>query len=73
MRIISGLTGRIQPILESGVIEERGGLEITPGNYGIFFCGNPGMIEGVMKIIETKGFVKGDRKNPGNMHVEEYW
>ncbi len=68
-----GLAGRIQPILESGVVEERSGLEITPDNFDIFLCGNPGMIEGVMAIMEAKGFVKGDKKNPGNMHVEEYW
>jgi len=27
----------------------------------------------VTEMLEKKGFKRGDSKNPGNIHVEEYW
>ena len=31
------------------------------------------MIKIVTAMLEKKGFKRGDSKNPGNIHVEEYW
>ncbi len=69
----NGLKGRVQTILTSGLIEEQTGLSLTPDQFEIFLCGNPGMIEEVVNLVESRGFAKGDRKNPGTLHVEEYW
>lgn len=68
-----GLTGYIQNVLTSGVVEEKTGLPITPENYDIFLCGNPAMIDEVTALMLARGFQKGDRTNPGTLHVEEYW
>jgi ferredoxin--NADP+ reductase len=69
----SGFTGRIQPLVESGVIEEKTGLELTPENFDVFLCGNPLMVEGVSEILVSKGFSTGEKKETGNVHREKYW
>ena len=68
-----GRTGRIQTILEQGAVEKDSGLALDPAQADVFLCGNPEMIKIVTTILETKGFKRGDSKNPGNIHVEEYW
>lgn len=69
----SGLTGRVQSVLETDIIERKTELTVTPENFNLFLCGNPAMIDSVIERMEKRGFVKGDRKNPGTIHVEEYW
>ncbi|MBN2328888.1 MAG: ferredoxin--NADP reductase [Candidatus Omnitrophica bacterium] len=69
----NGLEGRVQTLLASGVVEEKTGLSLTPENFDVFLCGNPAMIEDVIQMVEARGFVKDERKNPGTIHVEEYW
>jgi ferredoxin/flavodoxin---NADP+ reductase len=69
----NGLHGRIQNILTSGIVEEKTEIAVTPDNFDIFLCGNPGMIEEAIALMAPRGFLKGDRKNPGTLHVEEYW
>jgi hypothetical protein len=31
------------------------------------------MVKAVKVILEAKGFAAGHGKEPGNVHVEEYW
>lgn len=68
-----GRTGRIQALVEKGVIQEDGGIELDPTKVDVFLCGNPEMVKAVKEQLSAKGFVAGDAKNPGNVHVEEYW
>ena len=69
----SGQTGRVQNVLTSGTIEKETGLSLTPEYFDLFLCGNPNMIVSVREIMEGREFVKGNRKNPGTIHIEEYW
>ena len=68
-----GRTGRIQTVLEQGAIEKDAGLELDPAKTDVFLCGNPEMVKAVKAQLEPKGFISGDSKNPGTIHVEEYW
>jgi ferredoxin--NADP+ reductase len=68
-----GRTGRIQNILAQGAIEQDAGVELDPAKTDVFLCGNPEMVKAVKAQLEPKGFVSGDAKNPGTIHVEEYW
>ncbi len=68
-----GLTGRVQEFIENGFVEKEIGMEITPDKFDLFLCGNPAMIEQAMELMGNRGFVKGTRRDPGNMHTEEYW
>jgi ferredoxin/flavodoxin---NADP+ reductase len=68
-----GHTGRIQALLEKGVVEKESGVALEPSQADVFLCGNPDMIEAVKAMIEGKGFNTDQPGKPGNIHVEEYW
>jgi len=70
----SGLTGRLQEIFRSGVVQDQVGLAITPALFDVFLCGNPAMIEDFTLMLEAQGFTKHEgKKQAGTLHVEEYW
>jgi ferredoxin--NADP+ reductase len=69
----SGLTGRIQKLLEQGVVEEKAGVRLDPAGCDVFLCGNPDMIDSVKGLLLGRGFTKDHGKQSGTMHVEEYW
>jgi ferredoxin--NADP+ reductase len=68
-----GRSGYLQNIIASGAIEEETGLPLTPENFDIFLCGNPGMIETVIEWAQARGFVKDHGHDIGTLHTEEYW
>jgi len=68
-----GRTGRIQALVEQGAIQQDAGIELEPEKADVFLCGNPEMVKVVKEQLTAKGFVAGDSKNPGNIHIEEYW
>ena len=68
-----GLKGRIQILLEQGVVEQVAGVRIDPGVADVFLCGNPEMIDHVKILLQRRGFTKDQGKTSGTMHVEEYW
>jgi ferredoxin--NADP+ reductase len=68
-----GRSGRIQALVDQGVIQQDSGIELDPAKTEIFLCGNPEMIEIVQGQLEARGFKAGDAIMPGNIHVEEYW
>lgn len=36
-------------------------------------CGNPGMVEDTLAVLEGKGLRRNRRKEPGQISVETYW
>jgi ferredoxin/flavodoxin---NADP+ reductase len=68
-----GRSGYLQNLIASGAIEEETGVPLTPDNFDIFLCGNPGMIETVIGWAEERGFVKDKGHDIGTLHTEEYW
>lgn len=68
-----GSTGRIQNLLEQGVVESLSGLPLDPALAEVFLCGNPDMIRLVKDLLQTRGFVADQGKELGTVHVEEYW
>jgi ferredoxin/flavodoxin---NADP+ reductase len=68
-----GRSGYLQNIVASEAIEEETGLALTPDNFDIFLCGNPGMIETVISWAEARGFVRDHGHDIGTIHTEEYW
>jgi len=69
----TGLTGRIQTLLEKGVVERSTGLPLSPEQFEVFLCGNPDMIRETRGLLVQRGFTPDQGKNTGNIHVEEYW
>jgi ferredoxin/flavodoxin---NADP+ reductase len=68
-----GRSGYLQNVIASGAIEKEIGLAVTPDNFDILLCGNPGMIETVIGWAEARGFTRDRGHNIGTLHVEEYW
>ena len=68
-----GATGRVQVLIEEGVIERESGVPLDPEQAHVFICGNPGMIDAVKEVLQARGFVPDNGKEPGTIHVEEYW
>lgn len=69
-----GLSGYLQEVLLSGVIEERTGIPLDPEKAHVFLCGNPAMIEAAKaRLIEEKGYAPDVKKVIGTLHLEEYW
>lgn len=72
-RWFRGFTGRVQTLLADGLLERVAGLTLDPKQVDVFLCGNPDMIREVKVLLEAKGFVPDHGKQPGTIHVEEYW
>jgi ferredoxin--NADP+ reductase len=68
-----GHTGRIQALLERGLIERESGVPLDPAQADVFLCGNPDMVKSVKAMLEVKGFKADHGKEIGTIHVEEYW
>ena len=77
-----------QDLFEDGSIEETLGAALDPETTHVFLCGNPGMIGlpefengkplfpetvGMTQLLYERGFTIDRRKQPGNLHYEEYW
>jgi ferredoxin--NADP+ reductase len=68
-----GHTGRIQTLVEQGVLEKESGVALNPAQAEVFLCGNPEMVNVVKVLLEAKGFAAKNGNEPGTIHVEEYW
>jgi ferredoxin--NADP+ reductase len=69
----AGATGRVQTLLEEGIIERQSGLSLDPARAEVFLCGNPAMIEAAKAILLRHSFTASKGKQPGTLHAEEYW
>jgi ferredoxin--NADP+ reductase len=68
-----GRSGYLQNLIASNAIEQDTGLALTPDNFDIFLCGNPGMIATVIEWAGIQGFVRDRGHDIGTLHTEEYW
>jgi ferredoxin--NADP+ reductase len=68
-----GRTGRIQALVEQGVLEAESGVALNPAQAEVFLCGNPDMVNLVKGLLEAKGFNAKKGEAPVTIHIEEYW
>jgi len=68
-----GRSGYLQDLIASDQIQAETGLPLTPDNFDIFLCGNPGMIETVIAWAEGRGFIRDKGHDIGTLHTEQYW
>lgn len=67
-----GETRLVEDIWKTGLMEKIWGLKPTPENTHIFLCGNPGMTEAMLKLLNEEGFIEHARKTPGQIHIESW-
>jgi ferredoxin--NADP+ reductase len=65
--------GRIPDALRDGRLEQAAGLGLSHERSHLMLCGNPGMIDGVMQVLEPRGFVRHRTRKPGHITTERYW
>lgn len=63
----------IEDMLEKNVLKDEAGIEIDPEKTHFFLCGNPKMVENVSGWLHEKDYKKHTRKEPGALHIEEFW
>ncbi len=78
----------IQDVVRTDFTPDHLGFELDPTRTHVFVCGNPDMIglpdesgdepvypetTGVAEILVERGFKLDKRKDPGNIHFEEFW
>ncbi len=68
-----GYNGRIQSLVEQGVLEKESGIVLDPAKAEVFLCGNPEMVKVVSELLLKKGFAGKGGPGPVTIHVEEYW
>jgi len=68
-----GYTGRIQTLMEQGVLERESGVAMDPTQAEVFLCGNPEMVKVATEQLQAKGFAAKGGTGPTTIHVEEYW
>jgi ferredoxin--NADP+ reductase len=68
-----GYTGRVQALVEQGVVEKESGVALDPAQADVFLCGNPEMVQAVKSLLAAKGFKADEPGKTGTIHVEEYW
>ena len=78
----------IQDLITDDVFGKELGVTVDPVTSHVFLCGNPAMIGlpeevdgvstfpetvGVVQLLTERGMTLDLRKQPGNIHYEEYW
>lgn len=71
--ILGVLNGRITTLIESGELEERAGVELTPEYSRVMLCGNPQMIDDTRALLKSRGLQLSLTRRPGQVAVENYW
>lgn len=67
------MRGRIPAALESGALQERTGLDISPAESQFMICGNPQMVKDTATMLLARGFERNRRRKPGHITMENYW
>lgn len=68
-----GFTGHVQKLWLEGHLDEAWGFHPTPDNSRVFLCGNPTMVDDMVRILGAEGFSEQTRRAPGSIIVERYW
>jgi ferredoxin--NADP+ reductase len=63
----------IEEMLDQDVLKQEAGIQVDPQKTHFFLCGNPKMVENVSAWLEKKGYQKHTRREPGSLHIEEFW
>ncbi len=66
------LCQRIPASIESGALEQKTGLALTPELSHVLLCGNSGMLQDALISLEKRGMKRHRRAEPGQVSMEKY-
>jgi ferredoxin--NADP+ reductase len=69
----NGYSMWIEEMLDKEILAKEAGIVIDPQKTHFFLCGNPKMVANVSGWLAAKGYTKHTRRDPGSLHVEEFW
>ncbi len=64
---------RIPDALESGLLEEVAGAQISRDTSRVMLCGNPAMVKAVRASMRSRGIVSPRNGEPGQLLAENFW
>lgn len=67
------LPGRVPQAVIDGTLEQRAGIKLSAADSQVMLCGNPQMVEDMVKVLAERGMKKHKRRDPGQISVENYW
>ena len=67
------LHGRINTLVETGVLETAASVPLSDARSRFMLCGNPEMVETMRTLLKSRGFRMNRRLEPGHIIVENYW
>lgn len=67
-----GDTRFIEEIWKAGDLQKHWGMNPAPDNTHVFLCGNPRMVHGMKELLSVDGFKEHKKKEPGQIHAEEF-
>jgi ferredoxin--NADP+ reductase len=65
--------GRVTTALDSGELEQKAGLLLSPEHSHVMLCGNPKMIEDVSERLAQRGLRRHRQRKPGHVTSERFW
>lgn len=68
-----GDTRFIQDIWKSGEVNKKWGFKPLPDNTDVFLCGNPRMVDSMKELLYEDDFRDHKKKEPGQIHAEEFF
>lgn len=68
-----GATGYVQDLWTGGALARAWGFRPTPADTHVLLCGNPEMIDDMIRRLAGEGFTVHERDALGQVHVERYW
>ena len=69
----TGEKGRVEELWTGGRLEKAAGYKPTPEETHILLCGNPKMLEDMIKLLEGEGYTEPTKDTPGTLHAEKFW
>jgi ferredoxin--NADP+ reductase len=66
------INNRITTAIENGELENLVGIPLSSETSHIMMCGNSEMIQGVTKLLESRGMRRHRRREPGHITTEKY-
>jgi len=67
------LNCRIPVAIENGQLEQRAGFTLNTENSHVMLCGNSGMIESTITLLQQRGMRRHRRREPGHISSEQYF
>ena len=69
----TGPIGHVQDLWRGGALAAAWGEAPSAATTHVLLCGSPGMIDGMVALLEAEGYREHSKKEPGQIHVERYW